>query len=264
MLNHFMAGFYKEMIMGWLGKMVGGTIGFALGGPLGGIAGAVFGHAFDRSEERTFSDERQRLSPDEESQFAFFIGAFSMLAKLSRVDGRVSQEEVTSIEKFMVYDLNLNRESQAVAMNIFQAAMASPGSFQDFAVQFYERFRFQPQLLDLMMDILLRVSIADGALSESEEQLILSAKSIFGIGDSQYTAIKSRYIKNDNQYFSVLGVTRNDTDEAIKTRYRKLVKEYHPDMIASKGLPEEFTQLAEDKFREIQEAYTMIRKERNI
>ena len=35
-------------------------------------------------------------------------------------------------------------------------------------------------------------------------------------------------------------------------------------MIASKGLPEEFTQLAEDKFREIQEAYTMIRKERNI
>jgi len=168
--------------MGWLGKMVGGTIGFALGGPLGGIAGAVFGHAFDRSEERTFSGEgRQRLSPGEESQFAFFIGAFSMLAKLSQVDGRVSQEEVTSIEKFMVFDLKLNQQSQAVAMNIFQAAMASPGTFQDFAAQFHERFRFQPQLLDVMMDILLRVSIADGALSQSEERLILAAKSICNI-----------------------------------------------------------------------------------
>jgi DnaJ like chaperone protein len=250
--------------MSWLGKVVGGAIGFALGGPLGGIAGAVFGHTFDRSEERTFSEERQRLSPGEESQFAFFIGAFSMLAKLSQADGRVSQEEVTSIEKFMAFDLNLNRESQAVAMNIFQAAMASPGTFQDFAAQFYERFRFQPQLLDVMIDIMLRLSIADGALSASEERLILSAKSIFSISDSQYIAIKSRYIKDNDKYYTILGITRSDTNEIIKMRYRKLVKEYHPDMIASKGLPEEFTKLAEDKFREIQEAYNTVRKERNI
>ena len=250
--------------MGWLGKMVGGTIGFALGGPLGAIAGAVFGHAFDRSEERTFSEERQRLSPGEESQFAFFIGAFSMLAKLSQADGRVSQEEVTSIEKFMVFDLNLNRESQAVAMNIFHAAMASAGTFQEFAAQFYQRFRFQPQLLDVMLDILLRVSIADGALSEAEERLILAAKSIFNIGDAQYSAIKSRYIQDNDRYYAILGADRNDTNEAIRKQYRKLVKEYHPDMIASKGLPEEFTKLAEDKFREIQKAYDMVRKERSI
>ncbi len=250
--------------MGWLGKVVGGTIGFALGGPLGGIAGAVFGHAFDRSEERTFSNQRQRLSPGEESQFAFFIGAFSMLAKLSQSDGRVSQEEVTSIEKFMLFDLNLNQQSQAVAMNIFQAALVSPGTFQAFATQFYERFRFQPQLLDIMIDIMLRVSIADGTLSPSEERLILSAKSIFSISDSQYTAIKSRYIRDDDKYYAILGTTRNDTDERIRTQYRKLVKEYHPDMIASKGLPEEFTKLAQDKFREIQEAYDIVRKERDI
>jgi DnaJ like chaperone protein len=186
-----------------------------------------------------------------------------MLAKLSQADGRVSQAELTSIEKFMAFDLNLNRESQTVAMNIFQAAMASPGTFQDFAAQFYERFRFQPQLLDVMLDILIRVSIADGAFSKVEERLILSAKSIFNISDSQYAAIKSKYVKDDGKYYAILGITRNDTNEAIRTRYRKLVKEYHPDMIASKGLPEEFTKLAEDKFREIQEAYDIIRKERN-
>ena len=149
-------------------------------------------------------------------------------------------------------------------MNIFQAAMASPGTFQDFAAQFYQRFRFQPQLLDVMLDILLRVSIADGALSEAEEQLIFSAKSIFIISDSRYIAIKSRYIKDDDRYYAILGLTRNDTGETIKKTYRRLVKEYHPDMIASKGLPEEFTKLAEDKFREIQEAYEVVSKERNI
>jgi DnaJ like chaperone protein len=40
--------------------------------------------------------------------------------------------------------------------------------------------------------------------------------------------------------------------------------EYHPDKIISKGLPEEFNQLAHDKFREIQEAYEIIKKERGI
>jgi len=250
--------------MGWLGKAVGGTIGFALGGPLGAIAGAVFGHAFDRGEDRRFGEPQQRLSPNEESQFAFYIGAFSMLAKLSKADGRVSQEEVTSIEQFMLYDLKLNSESQGVAMNIFQAALNSPGTFQDFAAQFYSRFRLQPQLLDVMIDILLRVSMADGTLAESEERMILSAKILFNISDSQYTAIESRYIQDDDKFYAILGVTPKDTSEAIKTKYRSLVKEYHPDMIASKGLPEEFTQLAEEKFREIQEAYDAVRRERNF
>ena len=103
-----------------------------------------------------------------------------------------------------------------------------------------------------------------GPSAKVEERLILSAKSIFSISDSQYTAIKSRYIKDDDKYYAILGITRNDTNERIRTRYRKLVKEYHPDMIASKGLPEEFTKLAEDKFREIQEAYDIVRKERDI
>ncbi len=250
--------------MGWLGKIVGGTIGFALGGPLGAVAGATFGHAFDRGEDRRFGETHQRLSPNEESQFAFFIGAFSMLAKLSKADGHVSQEEVTSIEQFMLSDLKLTPQSQAVAMNIFQAALNTPGTFEEFATQFHERFRFQPQLLDVMIDILLRVSMADGTLAESEEQMILSAKSIFNLSDTQFSAIKSRYVKDDGKYYAILGAASKDSNETIKTKYRSLVKEYHPDMIASKGLPEEFTQLAEEKFREIQAAYDVVRKERNF
>jgi DnaJ like chaperone protein len=34
--------------------------------------------------------------------------------------------------------------------------------------------------------------------------------------------------------------------------------------VASKGLPEEFTKFATDKFRAIQEAYDALKKERNI
>ncbi|MDY6791297.1 MAG: TerB family tellurite resistance protein [Thermodesulfobacteriota bacterium] len=250
--------------MGWLGKIVGGTIGFALGGPLGAIAGAAFGHTFDRKNEGLYIGEQTRLSTGEEAQFTFFIAAFSMLAKLAKADGHVSEEEVDTVNKFMLYDLNLDPESRMAAMNIFNAAIESSESFDDFAAQFYSQFSVQPQMLELMIDILLRVSIADGTMSESEERQIRSAARIFHFSDERYNKLKSKYVQEFEKYYAVLGCGENDTDERIKSRYRKLVMEYHPDKIVSKGLPEEFTKFAEDKFREIQDAYDRIRKERGI
>jgi DnaJ like chaperone protein len=250
--------------MGWLGKIVGGTIGFALGGPLGAIAGAAFGHTFDRNNERLYIDGQTRLSTGEEAQFTFFIAAFSMLAKLAKADGRVSEEEIDAINQFMLYELNLDPESRMAAMNIFTTAMESSESFDDFAKQFYSQFRIQPQMLELMIDILLRVSIADGAMSESEEKLIRSAARIFSFSDARYATLKSKYVQEFEKYYAILGCGKSDTNEHIKSQYRKLVKEYHPDKIVSKGLPEEFTKFAQEKFREIQDAYDYIRKERNI
>lgn len=250
--------------MGWLGKVVGGSIGFALGGPLGAIAGAAFGHAFDQSHVNYDYGEVDRLSSNEETQLTFFVAAFSMLAKLTKADGNITKEEIDSIENFMVYDLNLSPESRRVAVNIFQTAIDSRESFQDFAAQFYNQFRFQPQILEFMIDILLRVSLADGALSESEEKLILAAARMFTFSDQEYRKIKSRHVKEVEKFYAVLGCKSNDSDDQIKKQYRKLVMEYHPDTIASKGLPEEFTKFAEDKFREIHEAYEAIKKERGI
>jgi DnaJ like chaperone protein len=119
-------------------------------------------------------------------------------------------------------------------------------------------------MLDLMIDILLRVSVADGALSSSEEELILSAVRIFNFGDEKYRKLKSKYIQDFEKYYAILGCESKDSNEHIKKQYRKLVSDYHPDKIASKGLPEEFTKFANDKFREIQEAYEIIKKERNM
>ena len=251
--------------MGIVGKIVGGTIGFALGGPLGAIAGAAFGHAYDASTdiEASRGEGAGRLSM-ETSQMAFFVATFSMLAKLVRADGRISQEEINAIERVMLEDLRLDAESRHHAMNIFRAALNSPGTFDDFARQFYGHFHQQPQLLDLMIDILVRVSLADGHLSDAEEQVIRSAVSIFRMSDTQYKQIRSRHVRDVDRHYATLGCDRNSSDEEIKRLYRKRVRDFHPDAIAAKGLPEEFTRFASEKFREIQEAYEEIRKERGM
>lgn len=251
--------------MSWIGKVVGGTIGFALGGPIGAVAGAAFGHMFDDENNQGLQTlNKTMLSPDERAQMAFFVASFSMLAKLIKVDGQVTEPELHTVRQFMTRDLNLNASSRQAAENIFKAALDSPESFESFAVQFYQHFHSQNQLLELMMDILLRVSLADGAMNETEEKLIKAAAHIFHFSDDVYHKIKSKYISDTDRYYTILGCSKNDSDTQLKNRYRSLVRDFHPDTIASKGLPDEFIAFAHEKFVKIQEAYEMVKKERNL
>lgn len=250
--------------MGVIGKIIGGTIGFALGGPLGAVAGAVFGHAFDNEDSIVQEQRASSLSSLQESQLAFFVGTFSMLAKLVTSDGKVTRDEIAAVEEFAAKDLALNPTDREVAFNIFNTAMNSPARFEDFAIQFYGHFKDQPQMIEMMVDILLRVGAADGAMEVAEETLILSAVHIFRFSTSRYEQLKSKYANTTDHVYDVLGCKPTDSIEQIKQRYRQLVHTFHPDKIAGKGLPDEFTQLAEDKFREIQSAYEIIKKERGV
>jgi DnaJ like chaperone protein len=58
----------------------------------------------------------------------------------------------------------------------------------------------------------------------------------------------------------MLGLENGADPGEVKKAYRKLVSEYHPDKIVAKGLPEDFIKFAEQKFREINEAYEAIQK----
>jgi len=57
--------------------------------------------------------------------------------------------------------------------------------------------------------------------------------------------------------YNVLNVSRNASQEEIKKAYRKLANQYHPDKVAHLG--EEFQNLAEERFKEIQEAYQTLK-----
>lgn len=61
-----------------------------------------------------------------------------------------------------------------------------------------------------------------------------------------------------NDPYSVLGVSRDVSDEVIKEAYRKLAKKYHPDNYQDSPLAD----LASEKMKEINEAYDTIVDER--
>ena len=59
--------------------------------------------------------------------------------------------------------------------------------------------------------------------------------------------------------YSVLGVPRGASEEEIKKAYRALARKYHPDNYTDSPLSD----LAEEKMKEINEAYDAIGKERS-
>jgi DnaJ like chaperone protein len=64
---------------------------------------------------------------------------------------------------------------------------------------------------------------------------------------------------NKKDPYEVLGVGKNASQDQIKSAYRLLVAKYHPDKVSHLG--KEFRELAELRFKEIQEAYDELRVE---
>ncbi len=128
------------------------------------------------------------------------------------------------------------------------------------------------RILSLLFDIAAsdyRISIKELAYLESVHKLLQVSPTIF-------LKVKKRYIKEEeekskftesnssfqrksllSEAFQILEVAEESDFETIKKSYRKLVKENHPDKVATEG--EEAMEKAEEKFRLIAEAYEYIK-----
>ncbi len=248
--------------MGWFGKLMFGSMGLFFGGPLGAIAGAALGHHLVDKRE-THISQRPGLIPVEQTQAVYFVSMFSILGKLAKIDGVVTKDEIAVVEDF-ISNLNVGDTEKQFARQIFDAAKDSPYSIDDFAMQFYQFTSGQSTVLVSFLDLLFRIAAADDRFHPAEESALNSIKDIFHVTDQQFDNIRAVYFKDVDRFYKTLNCTPECSDDQIKANYKKLVKDFHPDKIVSKGLPEEFTNFATKRFREIQEAYDNVTQERSL
>jgi DnaJ like chaperone protein len=271
--------------MSWFGKMVGGTIGLMIGGPLGAIAGGAIGHhlfdkeggsrggssdwmgqareRFEQASTGGGAGGRHKPSETEQTQMSYFLALFSILGKLAKADGRVTREEGEQVVGFLDR-MGVSGEQRRFAIRVFNEAKDSPYSADDFARQFAEFTRGQHDLRESMVDMLFRVALADGDFHRREEEMISSVATILGITGQELEAIRNRHIDTTEHAYSVLGLSPDASNDEVKSTYRRLVQEYHPDRITSQGMPDEFVEYATQRFQEIQDAWEKIQRERNL
>ncbi|MCS5547572.1 MAG: TerB family tellurite resistance protein [SAR86 cluster bacterium] len=242
--------------MSFWNSAIGAMIGFTIGGPIGALVGGVIGAKFGK-KKGSFS-----FSNNQKNQVAFFAALFACLAKLAKADGRVSQDEIQAVDRFIKERFKFNPDQRKFAIQIFNRAKDDTNSYEDYAYQLSDLLKANKNALLVFYELLFELAMADGVLHQKEQELLRNTTHIFKIDPEIYENLKSQFVDSKVNPYIVLGVTKSMDFEEIKRVYRRKRKEFHPDTLISKGLPEELIERAKEKFIEIQEAYEAIEKER--
>jgi DnaJ like chaperone protein len=230
------------------GKILGGVGGFAVGGPLGAIIGAVAGHAVDRMRDAS----TQNI--DATKSVAFTIGVVVLGAKMAKADGRVTPDEVEAFKKVF-----------QVPPRVFDRARKDSAGFEPYARQIAGMFRGNESVLEELLYCLTFIAHADGKLTDQESVYLRAVSDIFGLDQAAFERITA--ITSDADHanpYRVLGVDKSISDEDLKSAYRKLVRENHPDRLVAQGMPEEFIEIANRKLASINVAYDAVAAERGL
>ena len=120
--------------------------------------------------------------------------------------------------------------------------------------------------------VLCEMMHADGEISAEEDKILRLIPQDLGLPNEIY----SRYFENNSsndshmqqvsldECYKILGCSSSASNDEIKRAYKKQIRSYHPDVIASKELAPEFMEFAKQQTQRITEAYDAIRKERGF
>ena len=190
-------------------------------------------------------------------QQIFALSLIVLSAKLSKADGQVSKEELIAVkDKLKIPENELDQVGK-----IFNKAKNESTGYEPYAQQIAQIYRGNLNVLEEVVNILFYIAEADGNISKSEMNMIQDIAKIFGLNENQFNSLKESRKSSDklNPYI-VLESNPNDDLSDIRKKYIKLSKEHHPDLLLSKGVPNEVIEESKKKMRAINSAWDQIQK----
>ena len=236
------------------GSIIGGMLGFSIAGPFGMLLGSLIGGKISRA--RSSGGFRSFAQP----QQIFALSLIVLSAKLSKADGQVSREELIAVkDKLKIPESELDQVGK-----IFNKAKEESTGYEPYAKQIAEVYRGNMNVLEEVINTLFYIAEADGNISDNELIMIEDIARIFGLNQAQINGIKESRKSSDklNPYI-VLESKPEDSLEQIRKRYIKLSKEHHPDLLLSKGVPQEVIDESKAKMRAVNSAWDQIQKLKN-
>ena len=233
------------------GSLLGGVVGFSFGGPIGALIGSMIGGRLSSSRRHGF---QQGFA---QQQQIFAISLIILTAKLAKVDGHVSKEELIAVKE----KLKIPKHEVDQVGKIFNKAKEDSLGYEPYAQQISQIYRGNPAVLDEVINILFYIAEADGKVSDSEVNYIKNVSTILGLNNNQFEGIREARVGSHKQNpYIILGCDPNEDLQTIRKKYIQLSKEHHPDVLMSKGLPKELMAESEKKLAAINSAYDKIEK----
>lgn len=264
--------------MSWIGKVGGGLLGLAVGGPVGALVGALLGHEYDRGALGPRPAPRlQRQRFDGNRQRIFFETTFLVMGHLAKADGHVSEPEIQAARAVM-------RRMRLTSADVLRAIeLFNRGKQADFPVDSQiDRLRSacgeQPELLRAFLELQVDLALVKDGITSPERELLSRIAGRLGFGERDLIQLEG-LLRARRSFFGQqraaapdvlarayesLGVQSSASDREVKTAYRRLMNQHHPDKQAARGLPESMMEIAKERTAAIRAAYDVIKERRGM
>jgi len=204
-----------------------------------------------------------------ESELGLFI---ALVAKVAKADGRVHELEAQLIG-IMFDDISAifadKEKVRKILKEIFNEEKDRDDDTKEIAQSLNKLLGRSRLKRKQFIEFLIQLAFVDNGISSDEDKVLREIVHELNITPDDYNAMVARFenmLKNKQQTMSseeaceILGVNESDDMSVIKKTYRKLIRQYHPDIIKSQDKDESYMEEATAKTQEINQAYEIIKE----
>ena len=202
-----------------------------------------------------------------ESHNRFVWLLVQILTRIAKIDGEITREEVQTIQRFFQYNLRYSQTQMLWVKEMIKEATASTQTLDSLLQEFKATFAYEPRLI--LLELIYQILHTKGRVPEQELQVARNIANFLDISSYDQRTIEAKYTYRQQQaatssrtmseqYYAVLGLEPGADMDEVKRAYRKLSMQYHPDKVSHLG--DEFKAVAEEKMKEINQAYDYFKK----
>ena len=252
--------------------LIGAAIGLFIAGSQGLFIGGLIGYVIGRRLRSTV------LGGARVMQSQFLESTFAIMGALCKADGVVSEDEIKVAEETF-RRLHLSSEQRETAKAAFHRGKAS-GFDLDAEADKLSSLRYgRLPLLQLFLQIQCMAIAADGKIHPAEHEMLVRLARRLGLTERDVSQLEALLraassgpsgTRRPNaearlgDAYTALGLSSDASVAEIKQAYRRLMSKNHPDKLTAKGLPGSMREIAEERAREINVAYDLIKEARGF
>jgi len=234
-------------------KWLFGGLGWAVGGPVGAIIGFALGSLTENEQLKLKGSSRTGTLPgDFGSSLLILCGA------LMKADNQVKKSELDYVKAFFTRQFGAEYTRERILL--FREILKQDYSVAEVCYQIKNNLDYSSRLE--LIHLLFGLARADGDLHASETSFIEHISGLLEIKVPDFVSIKAMFVKDKLAAYKILEIDVTVSDDELKKAYRRMAVKYHPDKVHHLG--PDFRKDAEEKFKKINEAYEIIKKERGI
>lgn len=229
-------------------KWFGAGLGFMV---TGSPAGALMGYGAGKLLEQNDAQSKSTLTTSD-----FEVNVLLLASEIIRAEKGVTFKELDFIRNF--WKAQFGDENLEEKTNILHHFLQKKYDAKKACIDLHRVCT--TNTIHQIMHFLFDLAACDKPVSEKERKQIFVLGCWMNVNDVTFLKIEADRLKPDTSHYSILGVKETDTIEKIRTHYRKLILQFHPDK--NQHLEELERKKLEVKVLQIREAYEKIKKEK--